>query len=58
MDFTLTTVIRKRQDILTVMSHISMDAERECFGMIRKRWSESLRQAFHELPDPGRLRSS
>jgi putative proteasome-type protease len=47
-----------RQDILTVMSHISMDAEREGFGMIRKRWSESLRQAFHELPDPDRLRSS
>ena len=33
-------------------------AEHEYFRMIRKRWSESLRHAFHELPDPEWLRSS
>jgi putative proteasome-type protease len=47
-----------KRDTLKVMSHISMDAEHEYFRMIRKRWSESLRHAFHELPDPEWLRSS
>jgi putative proteasome-type protease len=47
-----------RRDTLKVMSHISMDSEHEYFRMIRKRWSESLRHAFHELPDPEWLRSS
>ncbi len=47
-----------RRDALKVMSHISMDGEHEYFRMIRKRWSESLRHAFHELPDPDWLRSS
>ena len=47
-----------RRDALKVMSHISMDSEHEYFRMIRKRWSESLRHAFHELPDPEWLRSS
>jgi len=47
-----------RRDALKVMSHISMDAEHDYFRMIRKRWSESLRHAFHELPDPEWLRSS
>jgi putative proteasome-type protease len=47
-----------KRDALKVMSHISMDAEHEYFRMIRKRWSESLRHAFHELPDPEWLRSS
>jgi putative proteasome-type protease len=47
-----------KRDTLKVMSHISMDAEHDYFRMIRKRWSESLRHAFHELPDPDWLRSS
>ena len=47
-----------KRNTLKVMSHISMDAEHEYFRMIRKRWSESLRHAFHELPDPEWLRSS
>jgi putative proteasome-type protease len=47
-----------KRDTLKVMSHISMDSEHEYFRMIRKRWSESLRHAFHELPDPDWLRQS
>ncbi len=47
-----------KRDAHRVMSHISMDAEHEYFRMIRKRWSESLRHAFHELPDPDWLRKS
>lgn len=47
-----------KRNALRVMSHISMDAEHDYFRMIRRRWSESLRHAFHELPDPDWLRSS
>src|SRR4051812_5676481 len=46
------------RDALRVGSHINIDAEHAYFKMIRTRWSESLRHAFHELPDPDWLRRS
>jgi len=46
------------RDALRVQSHISIDEDHEYFRMIRTRWSESLRHAFHELPDPEWLRRS
>lgn len=41
-----------RRDALKIASQISIDAHNEYFKMIRSRWSESLRHAFHELPLP------
>jgi putative proteasome-type protease len=35
-----------------VFKHINIDADDDYFKMIRKRWGESLRQAFSALPDP------
>lgn len=47
-----------KRDALRVASHISIDEDHAYFQMIRKRWSESLRHAFHALPDPEWLRLS
>lgn len=47
-----------KRDALRVQSHISIDTDHAYFQMIRTRWSESLRHAFHELPDPDWLRQS
>src|SRR5215831_7036816 len=47
-----------RRDTLRVQSHVNIDAEHAYFQMIRTRWSESLRHAFHALPDPEWLRQS
>ena len=47
-----------RRDTLRVQSHVNIDAEHSYFRMIRTRWSEALRHAFHELPDPDWLRQS
>jgi len=47
-----------RRDDLTVHSHISIDENHAYFRMIRTRWSESLRHAFHEIPDPEWMRRS
>jgi putative proteasome-type protease len=41
-----------KRDALRVMSHISIDTDHQYFNMIRSGWSESLRHAFHALPDP------
>jgi putative proteasome-type protease len=41
-----------RRDHYTVARHISIDAENEYFRSIRTRWSEALRHAFVELPEP------
>lgn len=41
-----------KRDALRVLSHISIDADHKYFSMIRTGWSESLRSAFHQLPDP------
>ena len=47
-----------QRDTLRVHSHISINEDHEYFRMIRTRWSESLRHAFHELPDPEWMRRS
>jgi len=41
-----------KRDALSVASHINIDGDHRYFQMIRTRWSESLRHAFHALPDP------
>ncbi|HEY6643814.1 proteasome-type protease [Povalibacter sp.] len=46
------------RDALRVQSHINIDEDHEYFRMVRRRWSESLRHAFHELPDPEWMRRS
>jgi putative proteasome-type protease len=47
-----------KRDGLRVHSHVNVGEDHEYFQMVRKRWSESLRHAFHALPDPEWLRSS
>jgi putative proteasome-type protease len=47
----LDLVIVKR-DRFNVARHISVDADNEYFRGIRGRWSEALREAFVQLPDP------
>ena len=37
--------------------HMNVDSENEYFRGIRNRWSEALREAFAELPDPDWLRN-
>ena len=46
------------RDALRVQNHISINEDHEYFRMIRTRWSESLRHAFHEIPDPEWMRRS
>jgi putative proteasome-type protease len=46
-----------KRDTLRVLNHISIDADHKYFSMIRTGWSESLRTAFHALPDPDWLGS-
>jgi putative proteasome-type protease len=46
------------RDALCVNSHVSINEDHDYFKMIRTRWSESLRHAFHELPDPEWMRRS
>ena len=46
------------RDTLCIQSHVSINEDHEYFRMIRTRWSESLRHAFHALPDPDWLRRS
>jgi len=50
----LDLVIVKR-DRFGVARHMSIDAENDYFRGIRSRWSEALREAFSQLPDPGWL---
>jgi putative proteasome-type protease len=47
----LDLVIVKR-DRFNVARHISIDSDNEYFRGIRGRWSEALREAFAQLPDP------
>jgi putative proteasome-type protease len=47
-----------KRDELKVHSHVNIDEDHEYFRMIRTRWSESLRHAFHEIPDPEWMRGS
>jgi putative proteasome-type protease len=46
------------RDGLRVHSHVNITEDHEYFRMVRTRWSESLRHAFHELPDPQWVRRS
>ncbi len=41
-----------RRGALAVCSNIRIDADNAYFEMIRTRWGESLREAFHALPSP------
>ena len=52
----LDLVVVKR-DRFEVARHMSIDSENEYFRGIRSRWSESLREAFAQLPDPDWLRA-
>jgi putative proteasome-type protease len=52
----LDLVIVKR-DRFDVARHMSIDADNEYFQGIRTRWSEALREAFAQLPDPDWLRT-
>jgi putative proteasome-type protease len=51
----LDLVIVKR-DHFAIARHMSIDADTEYFRGIRTRWSEALREAFVQLPDPDWLR--
>ena len=51
-------LVTVQRDALRVHSHVNIDEQHAYFHMIRTRWSESLRHAFHELPDPDWLRRS
>jgi putative proteasome-type protease len=46
------------RDTWRVHSHVNITEEHSYFRMIRTRWSESLRHAFHEMPDPEWMRRS
>lgn len=41
-----------KRDGLRIESHINIDTDHAYFRMVRTQWSESLRHAFHQLPDP------
>ena len=45
-------LITIRRDALHIGSHISIDAQHQYYSMINRQWSESLRHAFHAIPDP------
>jgi len=47
-----------KTDELKIHSHVNIDENHAYFRMIRTRWSESLRHAFHEIPDPEWMRRS
>jgi putative proteasome-type protease len=47
-----------KRDELRIHSHVNIDENHAYFRMIRTRWSESLRHAFHEIPDPEWMRKS
>jgi putative proteasome-type protease len=46
-----------KRDRYEIARHMSIDADNEYFRGIRNRWSEALREAFAELPDPDWLRT-
>ena len=52
----LDLVIVKR-DRFNVARHLSIDSDNDYFRGIRGRWSEALREAFVQLPDPDWLRT-
>jgi putative proteasome-type protease len=46
-----------KRDRYETARHMSIDSDNEYFRGIRNRWSEALREAFAELPDPDWLRT-
>jgi putative proteasome-type protease len=46
-----------KRDRFETARHMSVDSDNEYFRGIRNRWSEALREAFAELPDPDWLRN-
>jgi putative proteasome-type protease len=46
-----------KRDRYETARHMSIDSDNEYFRGIRNRWSEALREAFAELPDPDWLRN-
>jgi putative proteasome-type protease len=51
-------LVTVQRDALRIQSHVNVDEQHAYFRMVRTRWSESLRHAFHELPDPDWIRRS
>jgi putative proteasome-type protease len=51
-------LLTMQRDALRVHTHVNITEDQAYFKMIRTRWSESLRHAFHELPDPEWIRKS
>jgi putative proteasome-type protease len=47
-----------QRDDLRVHTHVNITEDHAYFRMIRTGWSESLRHAFHALPDPEWIRKS
>jgi putative proteasome-type protease len=47
-----------QRDAFGVHTHVNITEDQTYFQMIRTRWSESLRHAFHALPDPEWVRKS
>ncbi len=41
-----------RRDTRTLGKHVNIDSKHEYYTMINRQWSESLRHAFHAIPDP------
>jgi putative proteasome-type protease len=41
-----------KRDALKLGKHINIDSQHEYYAMIHRQWSESLRHAFHAIPDP------
>lgn len=41
-----------KRDALRLGKHLNIDSQHEYFNMIHRQWSESLRHAFHAIPDP------
>ncbi len=52
----LDLVIVKR-DRLEVARHVNIDSDNEYFDSLRGRWSDALREAFAQLPEPDWLRT-
>jgi putative proteasome-type protease len=46
-----------KRDRYETARHMNIDADNEYVRGIRNRWSEALREAFAELPDPDWLRN-
>ncbi len=41
-----------KRDALRLGKHVNIDSQHEYYAMINRQWSESLRHAFHAIPDP------